>query len=113
MAENTAASGAGIEFQPISGCFVRLGWILGANILLGGLAILIARSERWTFTAMDVAFWLILPSAIGLRYLDWKRFSGRTADGLPATARDARRHATWLVGSWSTLWIAAQTLELG
>ena len=45
--------------------------------------------------------WLILALALGLRYVDWKRFSATTADGEPATLRDVRRYAAMLVGTWS------------
>ena len=109
----SVARGDSAELQPVSGCFVRLGWLAGANVLLAGLGILIARGERWTLTAKDVAFWLIVPAAVALRYVDWKRFRGTTADGDPATARHIRRYAAWLCGSWSALWLVAQMLELG
>jgi hypothetical protein len=99
--------------QPLSGCFVRLGWLAGGAVLPLPFAILIARDERWTLTAKDVAFWMAVALVVSLRYLDWKRFSATSADGELATARDLRCHAAWLVGTWSALWTIAQTLELG
>ena len=111
MAEHPAA-GTGTQ-QSVTSCLVRLAWIAGGNILLAMFAILIARAERWTLTAKDVAFWLILGSIVTLRYLDWKAFSGTTADGALATVRDVRRYAAWLVGVWFALWTIAQSLELG
>ena len=113
MADGAATRAPSGKPQPVSGCLVRLGWLGGGNMLLMAFAVLIARGERWTLTAKDVAFWLILALALGLRYVDWKRFSATTADGEPATLRDVRRYAAMLVGTWSALWGLAQTLELG
>lgn len=114
MADDAAATRAQSgEPRPASGCFVRLGWLAGGNILLTSFAILIARGEQWTLTAKDVAFWLTVAMAVALRYVDWKKFSATTADGDPATLHDIRRYAALLVGTWSALWVFAQTLEIG
>ena len=101
--------------QPRSaaGCFVRAGWLLGGFMLLTPLAILIARGRRWTWTAKDVAFFLILALVVALRFIDWKRFDATNAIGEPATLRDMCRYAVWIVGGWSALWVLAQTLEMG
>lgn len=108
-ATNRAQSG---EPRPASGCYVRLGWLAGGNILLTALAISIARAERWTLTAVDAAFLAVLALVVAARYVDWKSFSATTADGEPATLRDVRRYAAVLVGTWSAIWGLAQTLEL-
>ena len=114
MADDSAVTHARKgEPLPATACLVRLGWLAGGNILLTSVAILIARSERWTLTAKDVAFWLILALAVALRYVDWRRFSATTADGEPATPHDLRRYAAVLVGTWSALWGLAQAVELG
>lgn len=114
MAEKAAARGSdGSKPLPMSGCFVRLGWIVGGNVLLAMLAVLIARGERWTLSPKDAAFLVILGAAVALRYVDWKRFGGTTADGEPATLHHFRRYVAWHLGSWSGAWTVAQTLELG
>jgi len=113
MAERVTASGAGKgEPQPVSGCFVWLGWMIGGNTLLFALTILIARGPRWTVTVKDVLFWTIVGLVVLLRYADMKWFGKRTADGEPARARDFRRYVAGLVAFWLALWVLGHSVVL-
>ena len=113
MAESATASGAGKgEPQPVSGCFVWLGWMFGGNTLLMALTILIARGTRWTLTIKDVLFWTVVGLVVLLRYVDMKWFSKRTVDGETARPRDFRRYVAGLVVFWLALWALGHSVGL-
>ena len=112
MADVTASGAVRGETQPVSGCFVWLGWMFGGNTLLFALTILIARGPRWTLTFKDVLFWILVGLVVLLRYVDMKWFSKRTADGEPVSTQDFRRYVAGLVGFWLALWALGHSLAL-
>ncbi|TAJ08164.1 MAG: hypothetical protein EPO68_15735 [Planctomycetota bacterium] len=96
----------------MTGCFVRLAWLLGGNVVLLCIAILIARDTQWTLTTKDAVFWCVVASVLLLRFVDFKWFDGRRLDGSPVTARDQRRWVAAFIGAWLALWIVGQSVEL-
>ncbi|MCK6449025.1 MAG: hypothetical protein L6Q99_21730 [Planctomycetes bacterium] len=98
--------------QPISGCLISLGWLVGGNVLLAALAVLIARNDPWTLTTRDLLFWAVVVAVVLLRYLDLTRFTRRTADGDRATPRDFRRYGMSFGGFWLCVWLLGQSVGL-
>jgi hypothetical protein len=95
-----------------SGCLVKMGWTFGGPAILLWLVIRIALAPAWTLTAKDVTFWVVVGIVIALRYLDVRRFRGRTMDGDPATMHHVVRYAMGLVGGAALLWTLAQSVKL-
>ncbi len=98
--------------EPVSGCLVRLGWLVGGVVMLLVLTITISQEPPWTLTAKDVAFWAVVGIVVALRYIDVKRFRGRTMEGEPATVRHVVRYAIGLVGASALLWTLAQSVQV-
>src|SRR5687767_8728625 len=102
-ARHAAATGQGGP-ESLPGCLVRLGWMVGGNLLLLMLTLTILRELEWTLTLKDALFWLVVATMVALRYVDMMRLRGTTADGEPTTARHVRRYAVGLLGVWALVW---------
>jgi hypothetical protein len=68
------------------------------------LAIAALIADRSEFSPLDGIYWLIVGALALARYLDIRRFDGRTIDGDPATPVHLRRYLMRLfmlaVGLW-------------
>lgn len=83
----------------MSGCLVRLAWMLFGNVALFVLAVFISQRPGGAFSAFDVAYWAVVAAVIGLRYLDIRSFKGQTATYEPATMAHWRRYAIVVVAA--------------
>jgi hypothetical protein len=88
----------------LSGCLVRLGWMLVGHAALVLCAALIAQHTRSFLSPADLAFWAVAALTIGVRYLDIRKFAAQTVMGEPATMAHWRRYALMLVGVALVLW---------
>jgi len=95
-----------------TGALLRLGWMLGGNILLLIVGLTIFMGPPWTITFKDALFWAVVALVILVRYVDVTRFAGQTADGKPATRRDFVRYALGLVTSSAAIWTLAQSVQV-
>ena len=97
--------------EPVTGCFVKLGWMAGGSMMLLVFAITISQEPPWTFGVKDVAFWGVVVITVILRFVDVAHYGGRTADGQPATLRHVVRYSMGLVGVAALLWTLAQSVH--
>lgn len=97
------------EYDRPGGCLLRLLWMAFGNLALVMIAIVII--ERRDFSAVDVAYWLVVVVLVVARYLDITRFAGRTASDEPATMRHFRRYALGLLVSAAAVWTGAHVLS--
>jgi hypothetical protein len=95
----------------VTGCLVRVGWMVAGNAALAMLAVTIMLEPSWTITAKDAVFWSFVGVIIGLRYVDVAWLGGLTADGTPATRQHLVRHAVVLAGISVLLWTAVQSVH--
>jgi hypothetical protein len=91
------------------GCLLRLFWMAFGNLALVLIALVII--ERRDFSAVDVAYWLVVVALVIARYVDIARFAGRTASDEPATLRHFRRYALGLLASAAALWTCVHVLN--
>jgi hypothetical protein len=89
--------------------FLRLLWMGSVPFLLL-CAFILADRPAWTFGVGDLAFWGLAIVAIVARAIDVLVFHGLTADGAPATKRDAWRFAAVLLAASTLLWIGVQSV---
>jgi hypothetical protein len=109
--ENDARSRDGSEPAALSGCLVRLGWMVVGNLVLLTVAVEIVREPQWTLTIKDALFWGVVAGLIVLRYVDVARLGGRTVNDEPATPRHLKRYASILLASSTALWLFAQSVN--
>jgi hypothetical protein len=81
------------QIDSLSGCFVRLLWMLLGNAALALLAIFIFNSSQEGILLKNIAFFIIVAVIILARYLDIKYMHGQTAGGIPATSVHFKRYA--------------------
>jgi hypothetical protein len=78
------------------------------NVALMIAAIAIWKNREGLFSVADAIFWALAAIVLGVRYLDIRKFGGRTADGAaPATMAHWRRYALLLIGVCLLLWTLA------
>lgn len=92
------------------GCLLRLFWMAFGNLALVMMTIVII--ERRAFSAVDVAYWLVVLALVIVRYVDITRFAGRTASDEPATMRHFRRYSLGLLASAAAVWATVHLLTL-
>jgi hypothetical protein len=97
--------------QSVGGCVVWLGWMAVGNLVLLPLSIFIMREGRWTLSGKDLAFWLVVPAVLALRYIDLTRFGGRQVDGSPAPPGLFKVYALRFVGAWLVVWALAHSVQ--
>ena len=102
-----------VEINTLSGCLLRVFWLLIGNLALVICAYLIAVGGAKTFfevSVFDVLFWAAA-LILGLsRYIDIRFFQGSTTDGVRATMAHFRVYCFWLwIISWG-LWILAHAV---
>ena len=93
-----------------TGCLVRLGWMMFGNAALAICIGTIASCKGVSLSAVDAAFWLIVPILVWLRYIDITRMNGQTAAGQPATMSHWRRYAVLLPALSLIAWVAAHAM---
>jgi hypothetical protein len=96
----------------LSGCLVRLAWMLVANICLFVLAVLIAQNRETTFAVADLAYWAVVAAAVAIRYLDIQRFRGQTVTSEPATMAHWRRYVMLFPAAALVVWGIAHGIAL-
>ena len=88
---------------------IRLYWLFGGITVLWVLALVIAGSDRprpW----LDAGYWGVVASIALARFVDVTWLGGTTAQGVPATMVDWRRHAIVLTGGAFGGWGVAHAL---
>jgi hypothetical protein len=90
-----------------SGCLARIFWTTLGNIVALLCVVWIVQSKG--FSAADLAYWLLIGSLIGVRYLDISRFQGASFTSLDirATLRDWRRYSAALLLVSLLVWLFA------
>ncbi len=99
------------EYQSPAGCLPRLFWMVVGNIALVMAALSIYKSAGWSIA--DLAFWLVIGTLIGARYIDIVRYKGTTAQGEPATMTHFRRYVLLLLAAGAIMWAVARALGPG
>lgn len=97
------------EFDRPGGCLLRLFWMAFGNMALVLITTVIVK--RGAFSAVDVAYWLVVVALIVVRYVDITRFAGRTASYEPATLRHFRRYVFGLLASAAAVWTCIHVLR--
>lgn len=106
--EHPAPAAAGVSPQDeMSGCLVRVLWMLVANAALLVCLKFIQSNHGSLLSWADAIFWAVAALGVGLRYVDVKKLQGRTATGKPATLSDWRRYSLILLGICAVAWLAA------
>lgn len=93
----------------LSGCLVRMGWMVYGAAVLYISAVFIAKHHGFLSLA-DVVFWSAVTVCIGLRYVDIKHFHGQTAAGESATMAHWRRYVLLLSSLALGLWVLAHLI---
>lgn len=91
----------------MSGCLVRLAWMLFGNVALFISAAFIAQHTASLFSLADLVFWTVAAALLVVRRLDIERFGGQTAMGEPATMAHWRRYAVRLLAVSLVAWALA------
>jgi hypothetical protein len=91
----------------LGGCLTRLYWMLFGNVALILCAGAIVAHRGSFLSLADIAYWLIAATVGVVRFVDIRRFGGRTAAGEPATAAHWRRYLLFLIVASSVVWGAA------
>jgi hypothetical protein len=80
-----------------AGVALRLFWMIAGNaIIFGSLATIVVNDVAFP-SGLDVIVWLAVAATIVARRVDITHWQGTTADGVPATLADWRRHTAILV----------------
>jgi hypothetical protein len=87
---NTTPSEA--ETENMGGCLNRIVWLLGAPLALLVLGAVVARNGNGVLSAESFAYWLVVPVALAVRYVDIFRYGGATMEGEPASRKDFRQY---------------------
>jgi hypothetical protein len=98
--------------RQLSGCLVRLFWMLVGNLGLLLAAIGIGENHAgFTLTGRDIFFWAVALSLVAVRYVDIRCLEGRTADNnRPASVSDWRRYAATVFGISLAVWLVAHSI---
>jgi hypothetical protein len=99
----------------LGGCLVRLYWMLFGNVALLLCAVAILLHRGGFLSVADIVYWVIAVTIGVVRFVDIRRFGGRTAAGQPASAAHWRRYLITLIVASSVIWGAAHlaaSLEL-
>lgn len=99
------------EYQSQAGCLPRLFWMGFGNIALVMAALSVYKSAGWSLA--DLAFWLVIGTLIGARYIDIVRYAGTTAHGEPATMAHFKRYVLMLLAAGAAVWTVARALGPG
>jgi hypothetical protein len=91
----------------VSGCLARIYWIAVGNFALALLAMAIAEQNWWPPTWRDAAFWTVVASLAGVRFVDIRLLGGRTGEDAPASEADLRRYLVVLVVAAAAVWTLA------
>jgi hypothetical protein len=80
------------------------------NFALVSSAVFISQHRTSFFSPADIIYWASVAFLLATRYVDIKRFNGRTASGEPASMPHWRRYAGLLAGASVCIWGAAHGL---
>lgn len=98
--------------RQLSGCFVRLLWMMVGNVVLIMTAIAIAQKQRgFALTEMDAFFFATAIGLLVVRYIDIRFLQGKTSDSQPATMADWRRYAITILGVSFLLWLGVHAIS--
>lgn len=102
-----------VESGSVLGCLIPTFWMLVGNGILALSALAIAAGSG-SFGVADAFYWGTVGCMSGARYADICYFSGRTAEGKPATMAHWRRYSVILLVVSGAVWIAVHLMpELG
>lgn len=90
-----------------SGCLVRLFWMGIGNVALALCAVAILRHRGDFLSAADIVYWALVAALIVVRFVDIRKFGGRTAAGEPASAAHWRRYLVFVIVGSLALWAIA------
>jgi len=91
----------------LSGCLVRLCWMLFGNAVLLILAVFISQHTGAFLSPADAAFWATVLALVAVRYWDIAKLKGFTVTSEPATLSHWRRYVVLLIVASLVLWLAA------
>ena len=93
----------------LSGCLLRIIWMVLGNIGLLVCAYLIANRAGgfFAFSARDIVYGTIIVGLIVSRYIDVRHVGGATVFGTPASMATFRRYLVILFVVALCLWVAA------
>ena len=98
------------QYDPASGCLLRLFWMVGGNVLLFFLLLWIVERRPRLGTWPDLAYLAVLAALVAARYVDIRYCHGQTGKGAPATLAHWRRHALGASVIGSGAWVVARLL---
>ncbi|OGV66422.1 MAG: hypothetical protein A3K19_27790 [Lentisphaerae bacterium RIFOXYB12_FULL_65_16] len=94
------------------GLFLRMFWMIAAYPLLFFLATGIYRKGPWAFSALDIAYVLVVALLLAARFVDIRSYRGLTSEGEPATMAHWRRFSLMTCIAGLLLWLAARGVAL-
>jgi hypothetical protein len=95
------------EYDSLSGCFLRLFWLMAGNALLALALLQILFSRAPFFSRVDLFFWSIVGLIIIARFADVTYFHGSNARGEPASVYDSWRYVILLLVVATSAWLLA------
>ena len=101
------------ETDSISGCFLRIYWMILGSFALFICAAIIANkhvSAYFTLSAVDAVYWAFALTAGLARLIDVRWFKGQTSMGKPATMKDVVRYEAILTVVAVALWVLAHVI---
>jgi hypothetical protein len=91
----------------LGGCLIRLYWMLIGNAALIMCVAAILTHRGGFLSVADIVYWVLVITMGVARFVDIRKFGGRTAAGQPASATHWRRYLVFLIVASSVIWGAA------
>ena len=88
----------------MSGCLLRLYWMILGNALLALALISIFRNTEGFLSVADIVFVCAVAALLAARCVDIVKLNGLTASGDPATPGHLKRYIVVLVLASAALW---------
>jgi hypothetical protein len=88
----------------MSGCLLRLYWMILGNALLALALISIFRNTEGFLSVADIVFVCAVAALLAARWVDIVKLNGLTASGDPATPGHLKRYIVVLVVASAVLW---------
>lgn len=93
------------------GGILRIAWMWALPAAFVSI-LLIGVQPAWTLGEIDAALVLVVLCGSLARLADVESYGGTTAEGDPATRKDAIRYASSLVAATTLGWLLAQSVDL-
>jgi hypothetical protein len=96
--------------EDMSGCLVRLLWLVAGPLGLLIIAAVISRGPD-ARVALSAGYWLLVLLMVAARYVDIVKFQGTNLNGEPTSKKDWKKYSLQLVTLSVALWLGVVALS--